>query len=166
MPKAIAELSADAAILISHCSELPKGTNVTYEEIAKLIGWDVRTNRNVMGTVKRRLCRDYGRVLGSVMRIGYRVLTDEEVATGELSRDRRHRRRHATRSKAKAGTVAIAELNEAHQVQLLSEVSAAHVAAEASRDNAVKRIADKINGSTQPLALNFALEAVKKNLEK
>lgn len=164
--RAIAELSADAAVLISHFAQQPKGEIVTYEQIAALIGWDIRENRGIMVTVRNRLLRDDRKVLSAVHSEGYKILTDQEVCNGELRRQRETRRRNAVKSKSKAGSVDFAALNEADRMSLLSEVTVAHLTAEASKDRSVLQIGSHLNGATQPLALNLALDAVKKNLGK
>jgi hypothetical protein len=164
MNKAIAEMSADAAVLISHFSGLEKGTLVTYDQIRTLIGWDIRDNRGVLNTVRNRLLKDDGKVLGVVVGEGYKILTNQEICNGELRRDREKRRRNAVKSKSKAGSVDIGSLNESDRISLLAEVTTAHLTAEASKDKSVLQIGSHLNGANQPLALNHALDAIKKNL--
>lgn len=163
--QAIATLSADAAVLIAHISQKSKGDLVTYDEIATTIGWDIRRNRGIMVTVKNRLLRDYSIVLSVVMGVGYKVLDDGEIVTGELSGDRERRRKSAVRSKRKAESVTLSNLAQPEQLRCLAEITAAHVTIEASGDKSVKQIASNLNGNAQPLALNKALEALKHNIK-
>ena len=162
--KAIAVMSADAGILIAKISTRQRGETITYDEIKTWIGWDIRDNRGVMQTVKNRLLRDYSMVLGVVTGEGYRILTESEM-NGDLRSDRERRRRSATRSKAKAGTVDISKLNDIERLSYLAEVTAAHVTIEASGDKAIKQLTAGMNGHTTPLALNYALEAIKNNVK-
>jgi len=162
--KSIAELSADAAILIAEFSRRNKGDTVTYDELQALIGWDVRTNRGILRTVRNRLLRDHAKVLDAVHTQGYRILTDAEIVEGRLGRDREQRRRSACRSKLRAGAVNLSELNERQRLTYVAEVTVAHITESTSGTAAVQRIADNANGSTQPLALNKALEALKHNI--
>lgn len=160
--KSIPELSADAAILIAELSKKEKGTDVPWEEIERLVGWRLRNNQSVMGTVRNRLRRDHGLVLGTITGVGKRILTDAEVAEGELSKDRERRRRSAKKSKKKAAAVDLSNLNETQKLKLLGEVTAAHVVAEASETKSVAKIETQLNGAGTPMALNHALDAIKK----
>lgn len=164
MSKAIAQLSADAGILIAELSKRDIGTTITYEQIAGIIGWDIRKNRGLMHTVKNRLLRDHGKILDVVRDEGYRVLTDSEAVEGKLRSDRERRRRSAKRSKAVAGAVNISKLSETQRIAYLAEVTAAHVTIEASSDKTVKQLSAAVNGHNTPLALNNALDAIKKNV--
>jgi hypothetical protein len=162
--RSIAELSADAAILISELGKREKGSTVTYEEFEKLIGYDVRNNRGILVTVKNRLLRDHELVLDSVPKVGYRILSDAEVVEGLLRTDRERRRRAATKSKQKAAVVDMSKLNEMQKISYLAEVTVAHVVIDSSGDKSIKQLSLSLSGATAPLALNNALDALKKNL--
>ena len=165
MTKAISEMTADAGVLLAHLSRKGKGDEVSYSEIETVIGWDVRNNRGIMQTVKNRLLRDHGLTLDPVFKVGYRILTDNEIAEGRLRREREHRRRNAQRAKRIGSTVDISKLDDTQRLKCLAEITAAHVTLDASTDKSVKQIESSLNGSTQPLALNKALDALKHNLK-
>lgn len=162
--QAIAEMSAAASILISHISRMKVAEEITWDEINRVVGWDVREKRSIICTVKNRLERDYGIVLGSIPGVGYRLLPDTEKVNGELPKDREARRRSAQRSKRKAGTVELAGLPSADQLRCLSETAIAHVTIVSSSAKSMRQVTQALGGETKPLQLNKALEALKQNL--
>ena len=161
--KSFTERTAETGILIAAISQKQKPCVVTDEEIKQLTGWE-ELNYGIMGTVKNRLMRDYKIVLSRLTKIGYQLLSDSELVAGEYQRDRDHRRRHAQRTKLKGQTVDISNLGPVELGRHICELTAAHIAIESSKDKSVERIASKANGATQPLALNHALDALKKNV--
>jgi phosphoribosylformylglycinamidine (FGAM) synthase-like amidotransferase family enzyme len=164
MSQPIKDRSNEANILIAHFSQLAKGALVSYDEIVKLIGWDIRANRGPMMTAIRRLKLDHGRVVVGVCNEGYRVMTDDDIAQRRMQQNLRRRRNNARMSKVEAGTVDISSLNPQDRQALFGQIAIAHVHAETASAKAVKKITASCVDTTQPLALNNALEALKKNL--
>ena len=158
--QSIAKRSANADILISEISRKNKGDLITWDWMTSIIGKDPRS---LMGTVKNRLIRDYSYVLSSQPGIGYRICDDALVVEGELSKDRKHRRKSAIRSKVKAQAVDMGKLSESQQLKCLGEIASAHVVAETSTTKAQEKIVSGLGGETKPLALNKALEALMNN---
>lgn len=159
--QSIATRSANASMLIDIFLVRNKGDLVTYQEMEAAIGCDPRS---YISTVANRLRRDYGLNISNVRGVGYEILTDAQIVAGEMKRDRDHRRRSARRSKLKASTVDLSNLNEIQKMQLFSEVTSASIVMEESTDKSVK----KINGQmqSQPLAMAKALDNLKASLKK
>jgi len=157
-------LSADASLLISSISRKDRGDDITWEWISSTVGWDVQKKSSVMATVKNRLTRDYNYVLGSMRGVGYKILTHEEVVNGEMPNDRENRSKSAKRSKRKAGTVDLSQLTETQKIQCLAEITSAHITIETSATRSIKQISQHLDGTSQPLAINKAFEALKHNL--
>lgn len=162
--KAIAELSADASLLISEISRKKPGDVITWKWMSEIVGWNLQEKNGVMQTVKNRLLRDYRYVLGTIHGEGYKILTDAEVVEGEAARDRAMRAKAAKRTKRKLQAVELSNLDDVQKQRCFAEVTAAHLAIESSKETSVKRLESSINGAGAPLALNKALEAIKKNL--
>jgi hypothetical protein len=163
--KAIQELSADNAVLISELSRVTRGSTVTYtSHFTEWLGRPIRNRGDMPNftTVETRLRTDYGIVLSVIHGKGYKVLTHSDTVTNDNQIDRA--RRAAARRKKELATVEVSELNDQQRLTYVCKVAQAHLVEEAGREKSLRKIAAVANGSTTPLALGHALEALKKNL--
>jgi hypothetical protein len=116
--------------------------------------------------VHRALLRDYKIVLDSIPKVGYMIADDKLIAEGRMNRHRNRQRRIAHLAKQEAQAVDLSKLSETERIRCIAEVTHQHLVEEACKESSVKKIASHLNGSNQPLALNNALDALKRNLEK
>ena len=117
------EMSADAKILRSVLQESEVGQTITYDELSRAIGRDVRQHAiSALGTARRGLLRERGYVFGVERNVGLTRLSDELVVDS-IESDRRRLQRTANRSLRKLETVKFDELPE--------EKKKAHVVASA-----------------------------------
>lgn len=163
--KAIADASADTTLLISEISRLPRGAEITYaDHFTRWMGRQIHNRRDLptFPTVVKRLRADYGIVLSAIVGVGYKLLTDEQT----LKDDHQIRRatRCASRRKKELATVDTGKLNDQQRLDYVGKVTQAHLVEETSRDKSLKKLVAAANGSTVPLALGHALEALRRNL--
>lgn len=165
MNKAIAELSADNAVLISKISQVPRGTAISYEtEFTEWLGRPIRNRADLSSftTVEKKLRKDYDICLSVIPGVGYKVLTHSETLDND-TRIERARRAAATRKKELA-TVDLSVLNEQQKLSLVCKVTQAHLVEEAGKEKSLKKLALAANGKSEPLALASAFEALKGNV--
>lgn len=155
---------ADAGIMLADFSRRSAGDIITYEDIEKLIGWDIRRNRAPLNKARKWLLEDYGKVLTVVRNVGYRISTSHQIVEEELRKEREHRRRSARKSKAKAAVVNLSELTEELQLKCHQERWSAYIMQEAGTAKSLKRLGAILTGAAEPLALNKALDALKHNV--
>ena len=86
---------AEWRVIFDHCVNLPYGTTVTYDEVAKLLDSDDRSRAHrAVKRCNRQFTRENRpRVLGNVRAVGYRVLQPGEYATEAISYQRSARRK-------------------------------------------------------------------------
>lgn len=163
--KALAEMSADNAVLRSEISRLPRGTDITFaEHFTRWLGRPIRTSKDLrnFGTVVNAVRNDYGLVLSTIRGVGYRILLNEEVAADESGMHRM--RRQARRIKKSKATVDLGKLT-AQQVQtVVAQLTIANVVESAAKTKNVERLAASVNGVTQALPAAIYFERMKANL--
>lgn len=162
MSSPIAQISADARILLGEFSKLKKGDIATYEQIAQWIGRDIRANRNVMHTVRKRLQKDYGIWLVAVPKVGYMVANDSLVVNGVCESYRRRMHNAARKAVAALSTVQPETLQEEDKKKFWAELSLHGTLQAVTTKKGFDRIAKvATNGASHQLAIAQTLEALK-----
>jgi hypothetical protein len=151
------EKSADTKILESALSEAVVGQLITYDELSKAIGRDVREFAlPSLRSARQGLLKSKGMVFGVETNVGYRRLDDSQIVDSAES-DRIKMKRAANRSIKKLGVVNFNALPEEKKKQ--HTVAAAQMGAIAmfSGKNATKKIAEKVNEGKTTLAIGETL---------
>ena len=151
------EKSADTKILESVLSEAKVGDMVTYEDLSRSIGRDVREFAlPSLRSARHGLLKSAGMVFGVETNVGYKRLDDSEIVDSTES-DRRRMKRAANRSIAKLSVVAFDRLTPEQKKK--HTVSSAQMGAIAmfSGKNATKKIAEKVNDGKTTLAIGETL---------
>jgi len=152
------EKSNDTKILESVLEGASVGDLVTYEELSKAIGRDVRKfAQPSLCSARRGLLNAKRIVFGCETGVGLKRLNDEEIVHSSES-DRRRMKRAATRAIKKLAVVNFEGLSE--------ELKRQHVVASAqlgaiemfSGKNATKKIESKVDGSKTTLAIGETLQ--------
>lgn len=83
------EISPDVAALVEALQAVSPGATITYAELSKVIGRDVRDVRYIVHSAQRIVARDHGAVFGNERKIGYtRLTTDQLPHVGSTARSR------------------------------------------------------------------------------
>lgn len=151
------EKSADTKVLESVLAELKVGDLITYEELSKAIGRDVRQFAlPSLRSARHGLLNSKKMVFGVEHGVGYRRLNDTEVVDS-IEMDRKKMSRAANRSIRKLGTVDYDKLS--HEKKKQHVIASAQMGAIAlfSGKNAAKKIAEKVDESKKTLAIGETL---------
>lgn len=163
--KAIAEISADAAVLISEISRMNRGDEITYaEHFTKWLGRPIRNRADLktFATVVKKLRNDYGLLLSPIRGEGYRILTNEQAALDSTRLSKAARQ--AKLLKKEKATVDLSTLSQLQVQTVVGQLTIANVVEASAKQKTVERIAAAVNRATQPLALGHALDRLKENL--
>lgn len=163
--QAIAELSADNAVLTSELSRMARGSEVTYAtHFTKWLGRPIKNRADLksFATVVKKLRKDYGLLLSPISGVGYRVLTNEQAAMDNTRLAKAARQ--AKLLKKEKATVDLSTLNQQQVQAVVGMLTIANVVEASAKQKTIERIAAAVSGATQPLALGHALERLKENL--
>ena len=152
------EKSADTKILISVLGEAAVGQIITYEQMSKAIGRDVRQFAfNAMRSARLALLRDKQYVFGVETRVGLKRLDDSQIVDASES-DRRRLKRTANRAISKLAVVKYEALSDEKKKQ--HTVASAQMGAIAmfSGKSASNKIASNVNASKEQLAIGETLK--------
>ena len=152
------EKSADTKVLESVLAEAEVGQLITYEEMSKAIGRDVREFAlPSLRSARQGLLKTHRMVFGVEWNGGYRRLDDSQIVDTTES-DRKRMKRLANRSIAKLSVVAFESLPADKQRQ--HTVASAQMGAIAmfSGKNATKKITEKVNEGKKTLAIGETLK--------
>lgn len=90
--KTISEISVDARLLHQHLAASKVGDTLTWEDMGKVIGRDVRpgsTGYGALHTARNRAQMDDGMVFDAIAKVGLKRLSDAEIVnTGQSAIDR------------------------------------------------------------------------------
>ena len=141
------EASVDAKLIRSVLAESKVGDVVTYEQLSKAIGRDVREHaRSALGTARRGLLRDERIVFGVEQNVGLVRLNDEEIVSSAES-DRRRIQRTAKRSLQRLSVVDFDKLSEEKKRAHIVASAQIGVVAMFAKSSSSKRIESKVTGS-------------------
>jgi len=159
--RAIAELGADARVLIGRLRELSSNEMLTYEDLSQLIGRDVRTvGRGALTTAMNRLMRDERMVFAAVHGEGIKRLDDSGIVrVGVGGIERVHRA--ARRSLLKMGCADFSKLANAEKITHNATAAALGVLANITTQHKLKKLESKVSEKQEPLALAKTLDAFK-----
>lgn len=152
------EKSADTKIIESMLSAAVIGQTITYEEISKAIGRDVRVHSlSALGTARQGVLRSNGIVFGVEKNVGL-VRLDDSGIVRSTENDRRTLQRKAKRSLRKLAVVEFSKLPEdLKRSHIVASAQMGTIAMFASK-GAVKKLESKVNGSTAQLAIGETLK--------
>jgi hypothetical protein len=150
-------LSIDSRQLIERLGELNPGEHVTYAELSKLIGRNIRTEaRACLSTAIRHHLRA-GIVFGPIRNVGVKRLEDLELV-GEGDRSMQHLRRHVRRSAQKLASFKdFAALPEGDKTRVLATQSLLGAMAMFSQPQAIKKMQTGVTGEMKELAFGKTL---------
>ena len=152
------ELSADAKILRSVLEEAKVGDTITYDEMSKAIGRDVREfARSALGTARQGVLREKKFVFGVEATVGFVRLNDSQIVSSSES-DRRRLQRTAKKSLTKLSVVDFAALPEEQRRSHVVASAQMGAIAMFSTAASTKKIASKVDGSSETLAIGETLK--------
>lgn len=155
------EKSADTRVLEHVLSQVEIGETVTYDTLSKAIGRDVREfGCGSLQSARRALLRDKGVVFGVETNVGLVRLSDAGIVDSTES-DRQRIKRAATRTISKLAVVKFDELDKERQRQHVVASAQMGALAMFAGKNAAKRIAAKVDGTKQVIAIGETLSMFK-----
>lgn len=154
----IHEKSVDTKVIEALLAEAVVGQVITYEEMSKAIGRDVRQHAlSSLVTARRSLEKDKRIVFGVERNVGLKRLNDVEiVSTAESSR--RHMQRTAKRSLTKLATVNFENLDADAKRQHVTYSAQLGALAMFAAKASTKKIEGKVNGSSRDLPIGETLK--------
>ena len=154
----IHEKSNDTKVIESVLAEAKVGDLITYEEISKAIGRDVRLfAMPSLGSARRILLNERKFVFGVEKNIGYRRLNDSEIVDASVS-DRQKIKRAANRSIKKLSVVAFEVLTGEQKRQHTAASAQFGAIAMFASKSATKKILTKVNDTKEVLAIGETLK--------
>lgn len=158
----IAKLSIDAQTLYGKALKLCEvGQLLTYDQLSKLIGRDVREHAyGALQTARRIAEREDGIAFGTITNVGLKRLNDVEVI-GTADKTLAHIRRTASRSGRRVLWCLkdFDKLSDEKKVEHNARVSALTVLATISKNSAIRRIEGKVDlAQNGPLPIGRTLQ--------
>ena len=152
------ELSADTKVLRSVLEESKVGDVVTYAEMSKAIGRDVRAfAMGAINSARRILLNEQQYVFECIPKVGYKRLDDRSIVKS-MERDRRHISKYSGRSLKKLECVAFDGLTKDEQKSHTVAAAQFGVLRMMSNATATKRIEDRAGkADTATLAIGETL---------
>lgn len=154
MKQAKFQLSADSRALINALEKVSIGETVSYEDLNRTIGRDVRQFRGTIHTALATLERQHQMVFSCVPTVGYKRLNDKEII-GTADAVTRKIRWAARRSARKLACVKFDQLPADQRLAHNARMTIMALVAETTGSNAVKRIESAVADS------NAAIPAAK-----
>lgn len=156
--KAIPELSADTRVLFERITNLEPNEVVSYDELSKLIGRDVRGRAvSNLYQARRKALREERIVTESVIGLGIKRMTDSQVVVGFesfMSRSRRAARREAT----KLTSVDYPKLSRTDQTKHNAALATLGVIQHIASTSSMNRLETKVQDSSGPLPIGKTLD--------
>lgn len=162
--RALPEMSIDTQVLIKRLTQVAVGEVVTYDELSKLIGRDVRNGaRGFLNTARHRLKRDDRAIFAIVRKVGVKRLDDFGIVKAGES-GMQHIRNQTRRVVQTLGCVADYEnlpndVKRAYNLTTAQAGMLAHI----TKPSTVKKIEARVSGMADTVPAKF-LEAVKETL--
>ena len=152
------EKSNDTKIIESVLVEAEVGDLITYEDLTRAIGRDVRQfAQPSLRSARRGLLNTQGIVFGVETNVGLRRLNDDQIVDSTLY-DRIRMKRAATRSIRKLSVVKFDELSDEKKRQhIVASAQIGAIEMFATR-NATKKIEKKVDGSKERIAIGETLK--------
>lgn len=162
-PEIMSRSAAEAAMIVERLLKCTVGEVVSYKELTRLIGRDVQDKGRVaLLRAQRDLWRGEAKaVFGTVMRVGVKRLSDDEIAKlGPAAIRRIHKL--AQRVDEKMACVQdVAKLSADTRTALISGQSFLRAIAQAATLPHLKQVAELVEDSSKPLPMGRVLEVLK-----
>lgn len=154
----IFEKSNDAKILESVLSQMAIGQRVTYDELSKAIGRDVRAfARSALQTARNRLLRDAGIVFGVEANEGLVRLNDSQIIK-TTEADRKRVQRQANRTLRKLGVVKFDALSDSDKMKHTVAAAQAGAIVLFSKSTTTKKLESKVQTPSDSLPIGETLK--------
>lgn len=160
--KTFEEMSIETTLLIQCFEALGEGKVVSYEDMEKLIGRDVRTAaRGALRTARKRVLCDSGIHIACIPKVGMKRLAPGE-ALGDGDRKLASSRRAARRADTSYSQVDATRLSDEEKLRLAAGRTRALVIADVASERARKKIESALTGTeAKPLPIGKALDLFK-----
>jgi hypothetical protein len=152
------EKSADTKVLENVLSEMKVGDMLTYAELSKAIGRDVRQFAiGALASARGSLLKEKKMVFAIERKIGIKRLDDNQIIDSTEA-DRLHMQRTGKKSLAKLASVSFENLSEEKKKQHVVASAQIGTIVMFSQKSSQKKIESKVNGSTSVLAIGETLK--------
>lgn len=153
----IHQKSTDTKIIENVFAECKVGDVVTYDDLSKAIGRDVRKFASgAIQTAKKTMLKDHSMVFGTVRNVGFQRLQDEQIVD-TFDNDRLRMQRIAKTSLGKLSTVKFDALNEDQKKRHVAASAQAGALAMFSQKSTSKKIESSVQ-STSTMAIGDTLK--------
>lgn len=150
--------SADAKVIESVLSEAVVGKPITYEEISKAIGRDVRKHSmSALNTAKRSLFKEKQMVFATERNVGL-VLIDDSTIIKSIEKDRLHLHRTASKSLKKLAAVKFDNLDESSKKEHVVASAQMGAVAMFAHKSSAKKIESKVTAKAETLPIGETLK--------
>ena len=152
------EKSADTKIIESVLAEANVGDLITYEQLSRALGRDVRVHAlSSLGSARRSLLASKKYVFEVEKNVGLRRLNDQQIVDS-MEYDRKKMRRQANRSLRKLSVVDFDNLSEDKKRQHIVASAQLGAIEMFATKNATKKIESKIDNSKKALPIGETLK--------
>lgn len=73
------QVGIDTLQILKMLQVVREGEVITYEELSKAVGYDVRTKRSALSSAIKKMRNEYAVVFASVTGVGYKMLNADEI---------------------------------------------------------------------------------------
>lgn len=159
MTQAIAQISLDAQLIRDRLQETKVGETVTYEELSKLIGRDVRNRAmGALGTARKHAMKNKNMVFVAVSNEGLKRMSDIEIVDS-VDGDIRRVRRTVRRSSAKITRVDFNGLPNDKKIDHNAKLSMLGALQQFAAPSSLKTLKSRVEESREVLPIGKTLEA-------
>jgi hypothetical protein len=135
--------------------------SITYQQLSKIVGFDVRASRTYMNTARNVMRHEHGVDFQTIIGVGLKVATDQEVI-GSAQRERKIISRRAKRTIARLyQCVRYDDLPKEDQTRWNAEFALQAVIAHASKEKTAAAINGRVQTTGAKLSLEGTLETLK-----
>ena len=153
-------LSIETQLIADRLSAVAMGEQVSYDELSKIAGSNVREDRGALESARRVVLREHGIVFDVVRGSGL-IRLDDNAIIESRARDVRHINRAAHKAMVKQSKANYESLTPENKLAFNTTGSLLKLVSIASSRDANKRMRIAVTAANQQLSLAQSLEALK-----
>lgn len=150
--------SLDARLIFELLMKCEVGRTITYEQIGEVVGKERVTSATTGLYTALRWAEQEDVVFGSVRGLGYRRLSDEEIATTVGEAGMRRIRRASTRLMGRVARAKDENISEEAKIRRNAAVSMFGVLAHMTKRHSVKKLEENVERHDDQLAVGRVLD--------